>query len=55
MYFPEANVLLPTTTDAASKTPAFKGALVTVEPEVTANGAGAEVTDGRVPLAVVGR
>jgi hypothetical protein len=55
IYFPEANVLLPTTTDAASKTPAFKGVLITVEPEVTTNGAGGVATDGRVSLAVVSR
>lgn len=33
MYYPEANVLVPRTTDAQSKTPAFKGVLVTVHPE----------------------
>jgi molybdopterin-dependent oxidoreductase alpha subunit len=32
MYFPEANVLVPTTTDPASRTPAFKSVLVTLEP-----------------------
>jgi molybdopterin-dependent oxidoreductase alpha subunit len=32
MYFPEANVLVPTTTDPQSKTPAFKSVLVTLEP-----------------------
>lgn len=32
MYFPEANVLVPTTTDAQSRTPAFKSVVVTVEP-----------------------
>jgi molybdopterin-dependent oxidoreductase alpha subunit len=32
MYFPEANVLVPTTVDPASKTPAFKSVLVTVSP-----------------------
>jgi molybdopterin-dependent oxidoreductase alpha subunit len=31
MYFPEANVLVPTTTDAQSRTPAFKSVLVSVE------------------------
>ncbi len=31
MYFPEANVLVPTTTDPQSRTPAFKSVLVTVE------------------------
>jgi molybdopterin-dependent oxidoreductase alpha subunit len=30
MYFPEANVLVPTNVDPASKTPAFKSVLVTV-------------------------
>ena len=30
MYFPEANVLVPRTTDPQSKTPAFKGALITL-------------------------
>jgi molybdopterin-dependent oxidoreductase alpha subunit len=35
MYFPEANALVPTTTDPLSKTPAFKAVLVTVEPEET--------------------
>jgi molybdopterin-dependent oxidoreductase alpha subunit len=33
MYFPEANVLVPTTTDPASKTPAFKSVAITIEPE----------------------
>ena len=32
MYFPEANMLVPTTTDPASKTPAFKSVLVRIEP-----------------------
>jgi molybdopterin-dependent oxidoreductase alpha subunit len=31
MYFPEANVLVPTTTDPRSRTPAFKSVLVSVE------------------------
>src|SRR5262249_59101468 len=31
MYYPEANVLVPATTDPASKTPAFKSVLVTIE------------------------
>jgi anaerobic selenocysteine-containing dehydrogenase len=51
MYFPEANTLVPTTTDPASKTPAFKSVPITVEPDAATNGAAA---DGRVPLAVVG-
>ena len=32
MYYPEANALVPRTVDPGSKTPAFKGTLVTVEP-----------------------
>ena len=32
MYYPEANVLVPRTSDPSSKTPAFKCVLVTVEP-----------------------
>lgn len=32
MYYPEANVLVPRTSDPQSKTPAFKCVLVTVEP-----------------------
>jgi anaerobic selenocysteine-containing dehydrogenase len=32
MYFPEANVLVPTRSDPRSKTPAFKSVRVTVEP-----------------------
>jgi molybdopterin-dependent oxidoreductase alpha subunit len=52
MYFPEANVLVPTTTDPDSKTPAFKSVLITLEPEgVVANGA-TERAGGRVPLAL---
>jgi hypothetical protein len=31
MYYPEANALVPRTVDPGSKTPAFKGTLVTVE------------------------
>ncbi len=49
MYFPEANVLVPTTTDPDSKTPAFKAVPVTVEPE----GLLGELVDGRRALAVV--
>jgi anaerobic selenocysteine-containing dehydrogenase len=33
MYFPEANLLVPTTVDPTSKTPAFKSVLVTVTAE----------------------
>jgi molybdopterin-dependent oxidoreductase alpha subunit len=52
MYFPEANALVPTTTDAASKTPAFKSVLVTV---AAAAPQGGEVNGvgGRVPLHVL--
>jgi molybdopterin-dependent oxidoreductase alpha subunit len=32
MYYPEANVLVPAITDPASKTPAFKSVVITVEP-----------------------
>jgi molybdopterin-dependent oxidoreductase alpha subunit len=43
MYFPEANVLVPTTTDPASKTPAFKAVAITIERESPAgSGPGAE-------------
>lgn len=31
MYYPEANVLVPTTVDPRSKTPAFKSVLITIE------------------------
>jgi hypothetical protein len=33
MYYPEANVLVPTTADSRSRTPAFKCVLVQLEPE----------------------
>jgi molybdopterin-dependent oxidoreductase alpha subunit len=36
MYYPEANVLVPTTTDPLSKTPAFKNVAITVAPEAAA-------------------
>jgi molybdopterin-dependent oxidoreductase alpha subunit len=49
MYFPEANVLVPTTTDPASKTPAFKAVPVTVEPA----GVVRDAIKGRRALAVV--
>ncbi|MBL8797721.1 MAG: histidine kinase, partial [Planctomycetia bacterium] len=48
MYYPEANVLVPTATDPQSKTPAFKAVLVTVETETAV----AEPT-ARTPLTVV--
>jgi molybdopterin-dependent oxidoreductase alpha subunit len=31
MYYPEANVLVPTTTDPGSRTPAFKSVVITIE------------------------
>ena len=33
MYCPEANILVPRDVDPESKTPAFKSALVRIEPE----------------------
>ncbi|HEX4591771.1 MAG TPA: molybdopterin dinucleotide binding domain-containing protein, partial [Gemmataceae bacterium] len=51
MYYPEANALVPTTTDPASKTPAFKAVPVTV----TAEGVVGDAVNGRRTLAVVGR
>ncbi len=39
MYYPEANILVPKTTDARSKTPAFKNVGVTVKPSAHSNGA----------------
>jgi len=33
MYYPEANVLVPATTDARSKTPAFKSVAITIVPQ----------------------
>jgi molybdopterin-dependent oxidoreductase alpha subunit len=38
MYYPEANILVPRTLDPASKTPAFKGIPIRLEPVVTAGG-----------------
>jgi molybdopterin-dependent oxidoreductase alpha subunit len=57
MYYPEANVLVPTTTDPLSKTPAFKCVLVTVEPDSWSDSNGGLRTDqthGRKPLTVTG-
>jgi formylmethanofuran dehydrogenase subunit D len=34
MYYPEANMLVPRRTDPQSKTPAFKGVVVTIETTV---------------------
>lgn len=49
MYFPEANVLVPTTVDPQSKTPAFKAVPITVEP-ISVVG---ETVQGRRTLAIV--
>jgi hypothetical protein len=32
MYYPEANVLVSRQLDPASKTPAFKGVIITIKP-----------------------
>jgi hypothetical protein len=59
MYFPEANVLVPTTTDPDSKTPAFKSVLITLEAESQAGQRGGVQTNGsehaqsRVSLSLV--
>jgi molybdopterin-dependent oxidoreductase alpha subunit len=50
MYFPEANALAPTVTDPASKTPAFKCVLVSVDADVAA---GTREEAGRRPLQLV--
>jgi molybdopterin-dependent oxidoreductase alpha subunit len=52
MYYPEANMLVPTTTDPASKTPAFKSVLVTID---AANPRPDHVNGatGRIPLETV--
>jgi anaerobic selenocysteine-containing dehydrogenase len=40
MYYPEANILVPRTADAQSRTPAFKGTVVRVTPMETMTAAG---------------
>jgi molybdopterin-dependent oxidoreductase alpha subunit len=56
MYYPEANILVPTTTDPQSKTPAFKSVLITIEPETALQQATAsEQSASRQPLTVVPR
>ena len=55
MYFPEANVLVPATTDPLSKTPAFKATIITIEsdpPQSAAANQASSVRD-RVPLSLV--
>jgi molybdopterin-dependent oxidoreductase alpha subunit len=54
MYYPEANVLVPTTTDPLSKTPAFKCVPITVVPDDSMAGQDNSVqTSGRKPLMVI--
>jgi hypothetical protein len=54
MYYPEANVLVPATVDASSKTPAFKSVLITIEREdALPNGTVTEQKSERVPLELV--
>ncbi len=50
MYYPEANVLVPTTTDPDSKTPAFKCVLVTLTPDYVPVNGQDEAAAGRRPL-----
>jgi molybdopterin-dependent oxidoreductase alpha subunit len=53
MYYPEANVLVPTTVDPLSKTPAFKAVTVAVAAEATAKMNGATHTSANLtPLPV---
>ena len=53
MYFPEANVLVPSATDPHSKTPAFKSVVVSVEPFAPASADAATNEPGRVALELV--
>ena len=57
MYYPEANVLVPTTTDPRSRTPAFKAVLVTLEPEkaLEPTEGQREEQGGRTPLELLPR
>ncbi len=51
MYFPEANVLVPATTDPRSKTPAFKCVLITLESDDSGSSPGASSSrSSRLPL-----
>jgi anaerobic selenocysteine-containing dehydrogenase len=54
MYFPEANVLVPTTTDPLSKTPAFKATLITIEADQSHEALANQTStvNNRVPLAL---
>jgi molybdopterin-dependent oxidoreductase alpha subunit len=53
MYFPEANVLVPTTTDPASKTPAFKSVPITIETDTPPGGGPAPEAGTRRPPELV--
>jgi molybdopterin-dependent oxidoreductase alpha subunit len=53
MYYPEANVLVPATTDPASKTPAFKSVLIAVEPADLSAADERNGVSGRVALDLV--
>jgi anaerobic selenocysteine-containing dehydrogenase len=57
MYYPEANVLVPTTTDPGSKTPAFKAVLVTLEADAETRalvrGEATEGEERRLPLSLL--
>ena len=52
MYFPEANVLVPTTTDPESKTPAFKAIPITIDPDSVLVNGDAGQAGARIPLEV---
>jgi molybdopterin-dependent oxidoreductase alpha subunit len=52
MYFPEANVLVPPSTDPLSKTPSFKSVWVTVTP-TSETGRPRESSNGRKSLEIV--
>jgi molybdopterin-dependent oxidoreductase alpha subunit len=55
MYYPEANVLVPTATDPLSKTPAFKAVLITIQPESAPGTSGVDQTARRKPLVIAPR
>ena len=53
MYFPEANVLVPATTDPLSKTPAFKSVAITIETDRPPDDGTAPEGGTRRPLELV--
>jgi molybdopterin-dependent oxidoreductase alpha subunit len=53
MYFPEANVLVPATTDPLSKTPAFKSVAITIEADRPPDDGPAPEGGTRRPLELV--